>query len=449
MKDTTVADPSDQIQSSKIPVEQRKSLISDVNTSFAQTNLFLYKNPKELPEDSNFHIVTYFFFQFGGDLIMKVVFASFLLHMCIKGKLKLTPLAALMTSYHIWKISVNLFYLFYYGNKIPEFRKTYYFEIILSIGYFSVFLALFLYSEAAISESSLSLFVIPHVVLMLVRLTVGEAIGTPFLPFSVFCFFESLQILFITLKFASPEEYPRWVFVLLFFYIICITLLVVSVLLILGTILLGVVLLFKRDWLEFVEPIFLVLVAGLIFYVIWTGMAYYLLLIGFHEFVEPNGPPIRGITNTELGNLLYASVLTITGGIITLAILIIFFIYVRENWVRFFNSAQPKIFSLYWFTQGLKLGFGKISDEHFKQERDAAYVKPEGKCLICYDKDADIMIYPCGHSKICKRCITDFMKESNKCPMCRELIEKVYLIYFDEEKNDYLAKGFIVADNHV
>lgn len=445
MKNPLSTDTPIELTSDQIHPKQRQSIASDINISMIATNLFIYKNPKELPEDSNFHIITYFLFQFGGDVIMKIIFAIFLLTMCIREKISLTSLAALLTSFQIWKISINVFYLFYYNNRVPEFKKTYYFEIILSTGYFTVFLALFLYAEGVISAQSLPLFVIPHIVLMLARLTVGEAVRTPYLPLSVFCFFESLQILYITLKVSHADEYPRWTIVLLFYYLVIIIMLICAVLLFLASLALGFILMFKRDLLEPVENLFLVFVGGIIFFFIWTGLSYYLLLVGFHEYIEPNGSPVSGITTNPYGNLSYASIIIITGGMVTLAILVVFFIHIRQNWVRFFNNSQPKRISLFWFTEGLRHGFTRASDEQINKDFHGNIVKPEGKCLICYDKDANVVIYPCGHSRICKRCITDYMKESDKCPICNGLIEKAFLVYYDEEKKDYLAKGFLVA----
>ena len=44
----------------------------------------------------------------------------------------------------------------------------------------------------------------------------------------------------------------------------------------------------------------------------------------------------------------------------------------------------------------------------------------ESLCRICYDREADIVLLPCGHLATCGQCAS----ACRDCPMCRRAIEQ-------------------------
>lgn len=63
------------------------------------------------------------------------------------------------------------------------------------------------------------------------------------------------------------------------------------------------------------------------------------------------------------------------------------------------------------------------SENYFKKKKegDGEGVKyEEMKCLICMDKNNEIILNPCNHTGLCKECTTDLIKHNPKCPICRE-----------------------------
>ena len=407
-----------------------------------QTNFQEFTEPREIPEDSNFHIVVYFFFQYGGNLIMRLLLGALLLELLFSDRPKLTPILALLASYQIWTISFNLFCLIYYGNKVTNFRKTYYFDIVLGLGYFLVFIGLFLYIEKAIKPERLPYFILPHIVLMFLRLAVGEAVNTPFLPLSAYCFFESIQILYITLKLTRPDSYGDWTLILIFYYVAVAIVLLLALVLTFAILIGSFLFVVKREWFASIDSVFILFIISGFFYLIWNGIVSYLLLAGFHQFIIDNGSLLVGVF-TFNWYLHSAAVMLVTCSVITIGMLIGFFVYIRENWGRLFHTTKEKKITFFWLTRNLQLNFHKVSPNYFQPGKTFEEPKIEEKCNICFSNEGEVMLYPCGHSGMCKPCISDLIKENDKCPLCREPIDKVYFIYYDNKKKNYMTKGFI------
>ena len=48
-------------------------------------------------------------------------------------------------------------------------------------------------------------------------------------------------------------------------------------------------------------------------------------------------------------------------------------------------------------------------------------------CLICYGEMEEICVTPCGHL-FCHECITEWLKTSERCPICNSALQKTQLI---------------------
>ncbi len=65
-------------------------------------------------------------------------------------------------------------------------------------------------------------------------------------------------------------------------------------------------------------------------------------------------------------------------------------------------------------------------------------------CVFCYENHPNIMIDPCCHGGICKKCVVNYLKnDEGKCPFCKKQIKKLFLLYFDKDKKQLFAKGEI------
>lgn len=426
----------------------------NASESEAGTEVIIYNEPQEIPEESNFHIIMYIFLLLATDLVFKIIFASMLIHMNHSDKKSFAPLVLLLAILHIWKITYNIFYLVVYGNRVPGFRNVYIFDIILSIGYICVAWSFYMYLSGKIDAASLPLFVVPHIILTLIRFCVGEALNTPFLPFSFLVFVESLELLYIALKISNPSGYADWTWVLLYFYILALLLLFLAYLLSVVLIILIGTWIFKPEVFREADPIAVLFVTGLIFYITWNGFVYYYLLSGFHTAMVDGhiAPGKAAVLNSRIVVTVYVMMVC---AIITLIILIIFLIYLRETLARMFSQGKATEISLQNFAKGLNLGVMQQSGNYFKKREEKDIEQPEGgnnpeigTCIICCDKQSEVMIHPCGHSGICKDCMTECLKRSDKCPHCKQKMDKIYLIYYDHDKKSYMAKGALKFKNN-
>lgn len=437
-----------------VPEGPKQPVITDAirqdnpSESEAGTEVVIYNEPQELPEHTNFHIIMYLFMIIASELVGKIIFGAMIIHLNHSDKKTFEVLALFLVIFHIWKIGLNMFFLIGYGNRVPEFRSTYILDMVLSIGYICVFWSLFMYLNGKIDAASLPLFVIPHIILTLIRFCVGMALDTPFMPISLFAFVESLEILYISLKISNPSGHSDWTWILLYFYILCILLLILAYLLAVILLVLLIVLLFKPDIFREADSMSLLLVFGIIFYVIWNGFVYYYLLSGFHMMMTDNQIGPGKSASAIVTRLTVISYVMVICGIITLIILILFLIYLKETLMRMLNQNKANQISLQSFAKGLNLGVTQQSGNYFKKKDEKDVEQPEGghnpeigTCIICCDKQSEVMIHPCGHSGICKDCMTECLKRSDKCPHCKQPMDKIYLIYFDEEKKTYMAKG--------
>lgn len=42
-------------------------------------------------------------------------------------------------------------------------------------------------------------------------------------------------------------------------------------------------------------------------------------------------------------------------------------------------------------------------------------------CVICMEQPVEIVLYKCGHACMCNECVKQIRKESQRCPICRQI----------------------------
>lgn len=50
----------------------------------------------------------------------------------------------------------------------------------------------------------------------------------------------------------------------------------------------------------------------------------------------------------------------------------------------------------------------------------------QGKCKICFTREVNTVLVPCGHNAICEQC-SEMIRD--KCPICRNAVSQIVKIY--------------------
>ena len=64
-------------------------------------------------------------------------------------------------------------------------------------------------------------------------------------------------------------------------------------------------------------------------------------------------------------------------------------------------------------------------------ELEAAHkIREEHACIICWDRNRQILLQPCNHLCYCQECMDSLEPEKlNRCPICRSKVKKTCQIY--------------------
>lgn len=76
-----------------------------------------------------------------------------------------------------------------------------------------------------------------------------------------------------------------------------------------------------------------------------------------------------------------------------------------------------------YLTWVLKPVFSNDQDQKMKTININSF---KNECIMCYDEQTDIMMYPCRHLSIGYKCAESLRKSAkcNECPVCRAKIER-------------------------
>lgn len=430
------------------------------------TEEVLYNEAQQLPEPVNYHEIVYLYILAGSELLYKITMALLLISMLENNKVTWSTVLGVMTLYYGWKVGFNVYFLRNYEPRVSGLSTAYKFDALLSFGYAFTFLGFYRFFSDKIGPERLPLYTAPHLVLTFVRLAVKRASHSVYLPFSTYYFMEALQIWYIALKLSNPQMHWSWSWVLIFYYMIFIVWFIVAIALIVVFVLMVIVqlllLLFSRQAFRHIDITPVVFLFGVVFYVIWMGVSQYYMLMGLHSLVIKH--PIEVLKRSSFTNdtIYTISVMVLFCSSITFIILTFFFVYLRSIMIKLLRQYKGIKISLLSFAEDFKMNIVQQSSNYFKAAKIDDIVEtaktieltdrnteggegatPMDTCIVCCEKQSEVMIFPCGHSGLCKNCITECIKRSDECLHCKKKMEKIYLIYYDEDKMCYMARGVI------
>ncbi|CAL1283416.1 unnamed protein product [Larinioides sclopetarius] len=49
-------------------------------------------------------------------------------------------------------------------------------------------------------------------------------------------------------------------------------------------------------------------------------------------------------------------------------------------------------------------------------------------CIICVERECSILFLPCRHRCLCPECTNQFIEQSDRCPLCRAVIDELMCV---------------------
>ena len=415
--------------------------------SMQGSEVIIYEQPIEIPDDTNFHIMIYLFIQFGSELLYKAILGVLIIIAYHKTPFSIFGIIVSLLCFQIWRILFNTYYLIKYGDRTPAFNSVYLIDILLSLGYLIIFSGFIAVLQGKLNPSTLPILVVPHILLTFTRLAIGEVVNTPYLPGSLFCFFESFQLLYMALKFASPGYYPNWTWVLLFYYIVAVAYFILAIVFMIVLLIFLLSFALNSEIFREFSNLLKFLIVGVLFYFVWNGIAFYYILSEFDFLLQAKTIALKPRGLSPNPRLLQISWFIIICALLTFVLLMIAYFYLKESLLKFLNKDKPKEISLQSFVKNLELNVKQVSGNYFKsgnKRNDTnSFIKSTepivlDTCLICFNNKSDVMFHPCKHSGMCQDCLKQYLRDKDICPHCREKIERAYLIFYDETKKKYM-----------
>jgi E3 ubiquitin-protein ligase MGRN1 len=74
----------------------------------------------------------------------------------------------------------------------------------------------------------------------------------------------------------------------------------------------------------------------------------------------------------------------------------------------------------------------ELTGEIFGNNQDDVSNEDSKNCVICIADEADVAVLPCRHMCLCIGCAKLLKQQSNKCPLCRTVIESIIKIPIEE-----------------
>ena len=349
-----------------------------------------------------------------------------------------------------------LYYLVRCSNLNFTIRKTFIMDLMLDSGYCIVFMAYFLVFSKVLDISLLPFFIIPHIILVTVRMCSSFNRQTH-VENQFIAFFEAFQILWISLKLVNVSGHPDWGWVLLSTYIIVVVFLIAGILcsLAIGCFL-GI--LCNTDDNAIERKNLLKFISHAMYHLAWKSYVFFYLLRGFHHILNENKFVVGGPLEAKSPSLMIISGVMILCAFIDIIILC----FVSDTLKRFlatrmFISNKNEDIQVHNLTNPMNMHIMQVGANYFQRDRGQNGDEEEGQgqvtpqkkapeimeCMICCDKPSNTIARPCNHGGICEECYVKYLETKDSCPHCKAKIRKVYIIEYNEEKENFFAKRII------
>lgn len=193
--------------------------------------------------------------------------------------------------------------------------------------------------------------------------------------------------------------------------------------------------------------------SGYVFMLMWSGCVFFYIFKGVEQmFIEKafdknKKDAVFSPTCIEAAKYLAAF------SIVNLIWMLVGFWGWRIFISRLGADDRDRVYKLQTYVKQMSLNYVLISDTYFQHsnvqpsEEITPLLKRNqklDKCFICSAAESDVLIKPCGHTGCCQECLSNFMKINPLCPICRKDVNKFYVLSYEEESQQYFAKGRVI-----
>ena len=190
----------------------------------------------------------------------------------------------------------------------------------------------------------------------------------------------------------------------------------------------------------------------------WKSYVFFYLLRNFHHMANDNKLVPGGPLEPKSSSLhVIAGVMIICALIDIIILCMVSETFKRMVSTRLFISHKKEDIHVQNLANPFNMRIMQVGANYFQRNNgqnaengDEENPSPKEKkspeimdCFICCEKPSNTLVRPCNHGGICEDCMVKYMETKDSCPHCKAKIRKVYIMDYDEEKQNFMAKRII------
>lgn len=409
-----------------------------------------FTGPKEVIFVSGWIDIGSIYRNYQETFYIRIIVGFVLLFCILRNNQNFLPLlicAGAISSAYVVK---NLILLLANRKSHTRIKLIRWVELQLSIGLLIVFAGFALVYCGVLPVLYLPLFTMPYLVVTF-AIFMFRSDDNAYLAQKNFCLIEAIQFLLVALKLVDPQI-MNWNFTLFMFMTCAIYMTTLGLLLmvILSCSFFGFLYQNLEQWK-------LKSLIWMTSYYIFTGINFVYIVKGLIEYYDDDNV----ITREQVHNYIYfvsndAEILTTAG--MMLIVFNFLFLCMHVLWKReikkylsriIFKKDIRKEVSLRKFKDSFAFKVIQCSTTFFRRnepvqkDKSSMSKKLQGEedCIVCFSATPGIMQEPCGHGGICKDCCLEYLKDEQKCMICRERVKNILLIEQDPKDLNFYAVG--------
>lgn len=155
--------------------------------------------------------------------------------------------------------------------------------------------------------------------------------------------------------------------------------------------------------------------------------------------------PTIKLDEDEIDYLLISKLMVLTYGVLILFTAAIYSFLIRRL-VRNLTEPVIKKIKVEYLSTPLESGYKQVSETFYQKLEKNNLKKSIHKldtCVICLNRQANVIVNPCGHGATCEECMVTFFKTSDCCPLCKMTVERVDVVFRDPKTRMLMTTGHI------